>query len=418
MPRPVRCLALPIAVALAAQFGVSLGPDAEPAAAARFTSWSVEPHELFGDPYDASTTAAAKGRVWQVSFDPPSQPVLRWRRLSDGRGGAIAVKIPWPRGSTLAVDDDAVSAQLEIAGNRGFVAGTWCTEEDEDGEGCVTSRGFDVQFDLRNGRILRSAKPREAPLLVGGTRVSYVARPASKPMVLRDAISRRPVFRFPQDARDIQGAGRYITWRDPNAYERRYEESGPYSAGTNWTTLHVRERTTGRAVHSLRMATLRKAIQHRRFSVQAATLQPDGSVSLGVDFDTNASGRRQPFYPVVVNRRGRVLRVTEQPMRRPNQFNSEIRGKRVLLDVDTNGNGKCGPAPGWLTEIGGRHGNALRRLPHSRGYAIAQAPTFLSARTMSWNEGLTPPDADETYRVRVGHDLRDLPLTRRDRPRC
>lgn len=419
MPRPARSLALPLAVALMAPLGVSLGAGAHPAAAASLTSWSVEPYKLFGDPYYSSTTAVAKGRIWQVSFDSPSRPVLRWRRLSDGRGGAMAVKFPLPRDAALAVDDEAVSAQLEISGNRAFVAGNWCPEdEDEGGGSCATSRGFDVQFDLRNGRILRSARPREAPLLVGGTRISYIARPAAKPMVLRDAISRRPVFRFPRDARDVQGAGRYVTWRDPSAYERRHEESGPYSAGLDWTALHVRERTTGRAVYSLPMAALREAIQHRRTSVQIAELQSDGSLFLSVDVEPDLGGRRRPFYPVVVDGQGHIHRVAEQKMRGPIQFSSEVRGSRVLLDVETNGKGTCGPAFGWLTDIGGHRGNTLRRLPRSRNYTIVQAPRFLTGRTMAWNEGLTPPDENETYRVRIAHDLRTLPLTPRDRPRC
>lgn len=61
---------------------------------------------------------------------------------------------------------------------------------------------------------------------------------------------------------------------------------------------------------------------------------------------------------------------------------------------------------------------SARHLPHSRDYAIVQGPTFQTTGAMSWNEGLTPTDDDETYRVRIGRDLRDLPLIRRDRPRC
>lgn len=413
MPRPVRSFALPIALILAAPFGVSLGAQAEPAAA-RFTSWSVKPYGLFGDSSYSSTTAVAKGRIWQITFDPPSRPVLRWRRLSDGRGGAVVVKVPGPRDSPLVVDDYAVSAQLEISGNRGFVAGNWCIVESEDGGGCEWSRGFDVQFDIRNGRILRSAKLREAPLLVGGTRISYIARPASNPMVLRDAISRRAVFRFPRGAREVQGAGRYVSWKTPGAYERRYGDSGPDPVGSDWTVMHVRERASGRATYDLRHGALRRSIQRRGSAVQSALLRPDGSLWLSAEVDP-----KRPFYPVVVDRHGRIRWVTEQPMRKPNQFSSEIRGTRVLLDVDTNGSGRCGPDTGWLTEIGGRRGSSLRHLPRRRGYAISQVPWFITPLTMGWIEEPTDERRGTgTYRVRVGHDLRTLPLSRRDRPRC
>lgn len=416
MPHSVRSLALPIVAALAAPFGVSLGTAIQPAsAAASFSSWSVARYGLFGDSTYASTTAVAKGRLWQLTFDPPRRPVLRWRRLSDGRGGAIAVTFPLPDDAALAVDDEGVSAQLEISGNRAFVAGNWCPEdEDEGGGSCATSRGFDVQLGLRNGRVLRSAKPREAPFLVGGTRVSYVARSASDRMVLRDAISRRVVFRFPRGAREIQGAGRFVSWKDPDADERRYGESGPGPVGSGWSALHVRERTSGRVVYDLRHAALRQAVQRRGLVVQRAKLQPDGSLGLDADVDP-----KRPFHPVVVDGHGRIRRVAEQAMRRPNQFSSEVRGSRVLLKVETNGKGTCGPDSGWLTEIGGQRGNALRRLPRSRGYRTIGSPWFITPITMGWDEEpIHDPEGTKPEYVRIGHDLRSLPLTRRDRPRC
>lgn len=105
-------------------------------------------------------------------------------------------------------------------------------------------------------------------------------------------------------------------------------------------------------------------------------------------------------------------------MRKPGQFWSEIRAGRVSLQVASNF-GSCGPAAGWLTEIGGHRGNTFDDLPSSRGYKITFAPELLTPTTMSWGEEPTRPSAPPgRSRIRVGHDYRTLPLTTKQRPRC
>lgn len=398
-------------MALACTVLLPAAADADPA----FRSWSVAPSRFFEDTAYASVTAVADGRAWQLSFDRQTKPVLRSRRLADGRATAVPVRIPRPRGGELVSEGTGGSdTQLFVVGTRGYVAGDWCVEQSEDGDECERSRGFSVQFDVRTGRVFRSSQPRWSPLLVGGDRVSFVDGPARGRMVLRDARTRRRVLTLPRQAREVQGAGPYISWKDPDAYERKYEEPGPGDVGPNWTVMHVRERATGRRVYDLRQSTIRKHVQPSRAGVQDADLRADGSVALSVDLD---AGRR--FRPVVVDRTGRVRPVTERPMRGPNQFWSTVAGARVLLDVETNGNGSCGPETGWLTTVGGHLGNDLGGLPHGRGYAIAYAPGFLTPTTMLWIEEPTDPEADSgRYRVRVGHDVAALPLSARERPRC
>jgi hypothetical protein len=408
-------VALPFAIAAAASCGVLT--SAAGAAPPAFSSWSVAPRTFFQPTYYASATTEANGRVWQMSFERLTAPVLRWRRLTDGQASSVAVKITRPRGGELLDEtstDSGLDAQLLIAGTRGFIAGEWCVSDDDEGD-CDDSRGFYVQFDTRTGKVFRSAQPKEPPLLIAGTRISYVDVPDTGPMVLRDAITRRRVFTFPRDAGEIQGAGPYISWKSPDAYERKYDEqSGPGELGPNWDTMHVRRRTTGRRVYDLQQSTLRRVIQRRGAVAQDADLRPDGSVYLGMELEQG-----KPFYPAVVDRTGHVRRIARRPMRKPSQFWSEMRGDRVLLDVETNGEGTCGPEAGWLTEIGGRRGNPLTDLPHSRGFAASQTPAFMSPTTMVWVE--TPTDSDAPvgqYRVRVGRDLRSLPLTTQGRPRC
>ncbi|WP_022927939.1 hypothetical protein [Patulibacter americanus] len=398
-----------LVVAVAWTAVVPAAADADP-----FRSWSVAPSRFFQETEHASVTAVADGRAWQLSFDRQTKPVLRSRRLVDGRASAVPVRIPRPRGGQLMSEGSGWNdAQLFVVGTRGYTAGDWCVEWSMDGDECERSRGFSVQFDVRTGRVFRSSQPRESPLLVGGDRVSYVSGPDWGRMVLRDALTRRRVFTFPRGAREVQGAGPYISWKDPDAYEREFEEPGPGDVGPNWTAMHVRERATGRAVYDLRQGTIRKRVQPSATAVQDADLQADGSVSLGVDVD---EARR--FRPVVVDAAGRVRDVTRRPMRGPNQFWSAVAGTRVLFDVSTNGKG-CGPEAGWVTTIGGRVGNALGRLPHSRGHAIAFNPQFLTPSTMLWIEEPTGPFSTSAgYRVRVGHDVAALPLSTRERPRC
>lgn len=408
VPHPSTRLRSAIVVAVGA---LGLALSATPADA--ISSWSVSPTRFFQNEESASWTATVDGRIWQISFDRLTRPVLRWRRLSDGHGGARAVKIPRPRGGDLQSETlGGRDTQLFVAGRRGFVSGEWCLQRDDDNE-CAKSRGFDVQFSIRTGRVLRSATPREPPFLVGGTRISYLVRRASGPALLRDAITRKLVRRLPYDARDVQGAGPFVSWKDPNAYDRRHQDPSQ-NVGPDWIAIHVRERSSGRPVYDLRQSALRAVIQPTGgIGVQDAVLAPDGSLALSVDLDTE-----RPFRPVVVDAAGRIQRVSEAPMRRPIQFWSEIRGDRVLLSVNTNGDRSCGPETGWLTEIGGHRGNDFRTLPHSAGYRISQTPGFETPTTMSWVEGPSNDPLSERYRVRIGHDLRAIPLTRHQRPRC
>lgn len=417
-PGPASAVALLAAVSAGVAAVPALGEPSSTTSGASLSSWSVAPSAFFQDTFSASATAVANGRIWQVSFDRQTKPVLRSRRLADGHASAVAVKIPRPPGSDLLTDGDtaegrdARDTQLFVAGTRGFVAGDWCTEQDDDGD-CVSSRGFSVQFDTRTGKVLRSSAPRRSPLLIGGTRVSYLVIPKSGSMQLRDAITRRLVRRIPHDAREIQGAGPFVSWKDPDAYERENGAPGTEDIGPDWSAIHVRVRTTGRVVYDLRASTLTNAIQRRTAGGQDVDLRPDGSLRLAIDLDQD-----RPFRPVVVDSKGRVRRVSERSMKNPIQFWSEVSGDRVSLQVGTNF-GRCGTENGWLTDIGGHDGNALRGLPHSRGYAINGMPSFLSPTTMTWSEKPTDPDAPTgRSRERVGRDFRTLPLTRSQRPRC
>lgn len=232
-------------------------------------------------------------------------------------------------------------------------------------------------------------------------------------MLLRDAVTRRVVRRLPRQAREVQGAGPFVSWKDPDAYERENGRRGEVDIGPGWSAIHVRRRATGRVVYDLRESTVMNAIQRRGAGGQDADLRPDGSLRLAIDLDFE-----RPFRPVVVDGRGRVLRVSERPMRKPGQFWSEIRGGRVSLQVSTNF-GTCGPEAGWLTDVGGHHGTIFRDLPHSGGYVISSAPELLTPTTMAWGERPTDPEIPRARsRVRVGRDLRTLPLTTKDRPRC
>lgn len=407
-----RCIA--VAGGVAAVAVALIAPTA--AAAGPLSSWSVAPSQFFQDTYGASRTTNANGRAWQLSFGSGSRAVLLSRRLSDGHANRVSVTVPRPAGSELesdSFDGNDTDAQLFIAGRRGFASGAWCLERDEDGESCIDDRAFYVEFSTRTGHVLRQALTRPRRVLIGGSRISYVARPARGSTVIRDAITDKTVRRLPHQARDVQGAGPYISYKDPDAYERRNGDPAD-TIGPDWTVLHVRARVSGRTLYRVSHNALRKKIQPRgAVSVQQARLTPDGSQVLAVDMNP-----KRAFRPVVIDRHGKILYASETSMRRPNQYASEIQGNRILVNVDTNGDGRCGPTTGWLTNIGGHAGNAFRTLPHSPKHRISQAPGFDTPTTMTWLETIAGKSYAERYRVRVGHDLRTLPLTRTERPRC
>lgn len=417
MSRPsMRALALPATLAVAAPVLFVQGSTVPAAAAASrgvFSSWAVSTSVFFQDSPSASVAATAAGRVWQVSFDSVRRPVLRWRDLDDGKAGAVRVPLQVPTEAedvySASFDGNGEDTQLFIADGRAFMSGTWCLDRDEDTNDCNADRAFYAQISTRTGQLIDSKQGGTRRHLVGGTRVSQLVRRDGKTAYLRDLRTGRRVLTLPENARDVQGAGRYASWKTSTAGPPRDETNGPF-----WRTMTVVDRTTGRRRYALAQPTLRRAIQPRgQVLTQQADLRADGSLFLAGDIDDDKT-----FRPVVVDARGQVRRVTRRPMRKPSQFTSEIRGGRVLLSVNTNGEGTCGPETGWLTEIGGRRGNDLRGLPHSNRFRLAYVPTFLTARTISWNETRTHSSSEAFDRVRIGHDARTLTLTTHQRPRC
>jgi hypothetical protein len=388
---------------------------AAPAANARtsgLSSWAAPYSQVFGFGDSGSPETTASGRLWQLSFDRPARPVLRWRRMSDGHASSRPVAIPHGGALRSQITDDGRNAQLFIAGDRAFFSGDWCSAEDDEGS-CEDIRGIYAQFSIRTGKVLRLTTPKVAPVLVGGTRVTYVVRRAHGQVLLRDAITRRLVRRLPRDSREIQGAGTFVAWKDPDAYERKYGHGG--DVGPDFDAVHVAERATGRQVYDLRRSALRDAVQPRGH-VQAddTLLQDDGSLAINVSLDEG-----DPFRPVAIDRNGTIQRVTRRPLRGPIQFGTSVRSGRVLLDVSDN-ELRCGGY--WLTEFGGRRGNTLRSLPRTKGYKISQVPLFQGTTAIGWLEdpnGREDPDeTSDRTRFRVASDFRSIPLSTNQRPRC
>lgn len=414
--RPSRALVVPAVLAFAAPvlFAQASTPVATASAGSgSFSSWAVSTSAFFQDPTTASATATAAGRIWQVSFDDLQRPVLRWRRLDDGKAGAVRMALRPPTGAkdvtSSSFDGNGEDTQLFVADGQAFVAGAWCLDRDEDTNDCNETRAFSAQVSTRTGRVTAGTQGGSRRYLVGGTRVSQLIRPDGKDAYLRDLRTGRRVLTVPENARDVQGAGRFVSWKISTSGPPSDETGGPF-----WRTTTVVDRTTGHRRYVLAQRTLRRAIQPRgEVLMQQADLRADGSLFLAGEVDGDKT-----FRPVVVDARGRVRRVTRRPMRKPTQFTSEIRSTRVLLSVDTNGGGTCGPESGWITEIGGRRGNDLGGLPRSTRFRISYVPTFQTARTISWDEKRTGGSSDGSDRVRVGHDARDLALTTGQRPRC
>lgn len=394
---------------------------AAPAATATMSSWAERPGQFFVDVDYATPTTLARGRLWQVSFMRSNHPVLRSRRLSDGRASrAVEVAVPRPPGgelfsASLGGDD----SRLFVAGHQAFMTGSWCAEweDGEEGRDCTSSESFYVRFSTRTGRVFDRAVTQEPRRLVGGARVTYVSQAASGPLtgavVLRDAITRRTVDRLPSDAQEIEGAGRYVAWKTPTP-EGENESDRTADAGPMWTTLHVRRRGSGRG-YDLRQVALLRAVQPgtQWAATQDSALAPDGSLRLRMDLDHSKS-----FRPVVVDARGRIRRASAGAMRDMTTFWSEVRGSRQLLMVAPDGRNACSARSphGWMTDLGAHRGVDLDALPHPRGYRVGSAPSFLTATTMSWLEHKV--GRRTASRERIGRDFRRLPLTARERPRC
>lgn len=406
--------ATPAAAAAATAAGTPIRP-------ATLTSWAERPGQFFVNVDYATRTTVARGRLWQVSFMRSDRPVLRSRRLTDGRASAaVEVDVPRPPGGELLSESlGGKDAKLLISGHQAFLTGSWCMERDDSTSSydCVSSESFYVRFSTRTGRVLDRAVTEEPRPLVGGTRVTYVSEPESGSLsgsvVLRDAITRRTVDRLPADAQEIEGAGRFIAWKTPRS-ESSYEPDRTADIGPSWTALHVRRRGSDRG-YDLRHVALRRAVQPRSswVATQDASLATDGSLALRVDLQSS-----QSFRPVVVDARGRIRRASAGPMRDMTTFWSEVRGRRQILSVAPDGRNACSARSpyGWMTDLGGHRGVDLDALPHPRGYRVGSGPSFRTATTMSWWEDKVGRRG--ASRLRFGHDLRRLPLLARERPHC
>ncbi|MCK9249145.1 MAG: hypothetical protein M0P31_09230 [Solirubrobacteraceae bacterium] len=395
----------------------TVGP-ATPAAA----SWSVSARWIAPAGHGASDPAASGNRVWQ--FRPPGGDgvaELRSVRLSDGRGRlARSFRVlPTTPGARPAFPSTGVAPQLLVADATAFVSGRWCADRHDEGDGdaaCGRQDAYMAQVSLHTGMVERLLRKRAPRHLVGGDRVTWVrpvedgAAPTGR-RALRDARTDRVVLRLPASARDVQGAGRFVAWKElaPG------HDAGDRDAAGAWRTLRVVDRLTGRTRWTLARRTLARRIGAAGVRPDLLRLAPDGSVGVGA-----AVRGERAFHPVVVDSRGRVRRVTRRPLVGASSFATEMRDGRVLLVVgEEDGTTSCGGPAGWLTEPGGRRGARLDgRLPGRAGYAATTGPRYLSDARTAWWEARDATGRLDRTRLRVGREVPRLTLRSAERPRC
>jgi hypothetical protein len=360
---------------------------------------------LSDDGYIAARVVA-DGRMWSLELGDTAKALLQSRSLRTGRLlSSVPVTIPMLPGSAGLGGgedyDNAPGPTLVVAGGHAAAVGTWCASFNEGerggGDGCEGPRSFFVAFSTRSGRMLRGGLTDEPRRLVAGDRPAEVVERPGASTVLRDIVTRRTLMTVPRRAHSILGAGRYVAW-DTN--------DGPGRS----TRTHVRRRGATRDRYVLPHARLERAIGGRDEPiVQEASVTADGSVDLAVSV---ASERA---HAVAVDRRGRVRRLPVS-LSLTSGFETRQRGDRLLVSLSSI-DGRCRRSSSWITDLRGRTGNSMTRVPVTRGRRLADTPDFLPGGALSWVEE-PRRDIVASERIRVLPDVHDLPLTRAGRPGC
>lgn len=398
---PAAALLLGVTCALAST--AALVP---PPAGAALRSWSAVVDPVLSEDGYPPTRVVADGRMWSLELSDTAPALLQSRSLRTGRMlSSVRVAIPvLPGTAGLGGEEDydnVPGPSLVVAGGHAAAVGTWCASFNEGerggGDGCQGPRGFFAAFSTRTGRILRGGLTDEPRRLVAGDRPAEVVERPGAPTVLRDIVTRRTLMTVPRRARSVLGAGRYVAW---DTYD------GPGRS----TRTHVRRRGATRDRYVLPHARLERAIGGRDEPiVQEASVTADGSVDLVVVVGSERA------HAVAVDRRGRVRRLPVS-LSLTSGFETRQRGDRLLVSLASI-DGRCRRSSSWITDLRGRTGNALTRVPAKPGRRLADTPQFLPGGALVWEEE-TRRDVVASDRIRVLPDVHDLPLTRAGRPGC
>ncbi|WP_157251500.1 hypothetical protein [Patulibacter americanus] len=216
-------------------------------------------------------------------------------------------------------------------------------------------------------------------------------------------MTRRTVLTAPGNADDFEGAGRFVAWKVG-------------SSRWGWDAMRVVERDTGRRRYSLPLRRIMDAVGRKTGDdapwPDVATLTPGGTVDLHVFY----YARR--LRPVFVDERGRVRRL-EATFRDATAFTTRVRGGRVLVSAESDGDPRdgCVRTSSWLTDRTGRVGTTFRTVRATKRLRLSNDPVFVSPTAILWGEQ-NDNGGPFPYRYRVLPDARDLPLTTGGRPAC
>jgi hypothetical protein len=331
---------------------------------------------------------------------------LRSRSLVDGTYRTVRVAVPRaPRSVGVSTDPDIENRPLPklfIAGNTGYVTGSWCTEQANEDESCTRGTAFFARFDLRTGQVLARSLTSRPRVLVAGSRVTEVVPRKGRDSLLKDAATRKVVRAIPRRAYDVQGGADLLTWKS----------GGNGDDPTDWDRMRFFYRDSGRELSTLTQRDVERATGTRTTLVQSIDVQPDGTSVMFADFDA-------PAWPAFIDERGRALRLGRR-LQNANTFLTVPTTDRVGLFAGSNSDRRtrCDTVNSWLVDRAGRTGFDLDRLPTTPGHKRDSIPTFADGTTLVWSETSTNVARPSDPRTRAAFNYHRLPLTTSDAPRC